>query len=81
MSLEDHLAAIRAKGASKPPEVREALGAAIKDLTESGILDDVIKVGDTLPAFALKNPDGVEVTSQDLLSQGAVVLTVFRGHW
>lgn len=81
MSLEETLAAIRAKSASKPPEVREALGAAIKDLTESGILDGVIKVGDTLPPFALKNADGAQVTSQNLLSQGAVVLTVFRGHW
>ena len=41
----------------------------------------VPKVGDPLPAFALKNVDGAEVRSADLLAQGAVVLSVFRGSW
>ena len=39
------------------------------------------KPGDPLPEFALKNADGVEVLSSDLLAKGAVVLTVFRGVW
>ena len=57
------------------------LGRATKELRDSGIMDGVIKVGDTLPPFALQNADGVEVSSASLLAQGAVVLTVFRGHW
>ena len=44
-------------------------------------MDRTIKVGDTLPPFALKNSNGDEITSAGLLGQGAVVMTVFRGHW
>lgn len=82
MSLEDKLAQLRAASAERiPPEKRAVMVQATKDLRESGIMDRVIKVGDPLPAFALKNAAGVEVTSNDLLAKGTVVLTIFRGHW
>jgi len=82
MSLEDKLAQLRAASAERiPPETRAVMGQATKELRESGIMDRVIKVGDILPPFALKNADGVEITSPDLLAKGTVVLTVFRGHW
>jgi peroxiredoxin len=44
-------------------------------------MDRVIKVGDRLPAFALQNAFGQEVRSSDLLANGPLVLTVFRGSW
>jgi hypothetical protein len=82
MSLEDKLAQLRAASAERiPPEKRAVMLQATKELRSSGIMDRVIKVGDPLPPFALKNADGVEVASADLLAKGAVVLTVFRGHW
>lgn len=82
MTLEAKLADIRAAGAKRiPEEMRKVMGAATKAQRESGVLDRTIQVGDQLPPFALKDHNGDEVTSQDLLSQGAVVLTVFRGHW
>jgi K+ transporter len=34
-----------------------------------------------LPAFALKNAFGQEVRSSELLANGPLVLTVFRGSW
>ena len=40
-----------------------------------------IKAGAALPAFSLTNARGNTVKSADLLAQGAVVLTVFRGSW
>ena len=82
MSLEDKLAEIRAAGAKRIPEDKRAImGAATQAQRESGILETTVKVGDTLPPFVLKNADGVDVSSDDLLGRGAVVLTVFRGHW
>jgi len=54
---------------------------ATDDLRSSGILEGVIKVGDRLPAFALKNAFGEEVRSSELLASGPLVLTVFRGTW
>ncbi|HUT49366.1 MAG TPA: hypothetical protein VM325_08505 [Alphaproteobacteria bacterium] len=82
MSLEEQLAKIR-EGAVKriPEEKRAAMGQATRELRASGIMDSVIKPGDALPAFALKNAAGNEVASADLLAKGTVVLTVFRGHW
>jgi peroxiredoxin len=44
-------------------------------------LDGVIKVGDRLPFFALKNASGQELRSPELLASGPLVLTVFRGTW
>jgi hypothetical protein len=82
MSLAEKLAEISAAGAKRiPEEVRAVMGNATRELRESGILDRTIQVGDTLPAFTLNNADGTAVSSGDLLARGAVVLTVFRGHW
>ena len=82
MSLEEKLAGIRAAGAARIPEDKRAImGKATQDLRDSGIMDGVIKAGDTLPAFSLTNANGETVTSAGLLANGAVVLTVFRGHW
>jgi peroxiredoxin len=44
-------------------------------------MDGVIKVGNLLPGFALKNAFGQEVRSSELLAKGPLVLTVFRGGW
>ena len=82
MSLDAKLEAIR-EGEKKriPPERREIMQRVTRELRESDLMDGVPKVGDPLPAFALKNAQGSEVRSSDLLSKGAVVLTVFRGSW
>jgi len=55
--------------------------AATDSLRNSGIPDGVIAVGSRLPPFALSNQNGAQIRSEDLFARGAVVLTVFRGHW
>lgn len=82
MSLSEKLTQIR-DGAAKmiPPEKFATMKQATNDLRASGILDGVIKVGDRLPPFALDNMRSERVESQNLFERGAVVLTVFRGHW
>ena len=82
MTLEAQLAEMREASAKRiPPEKRAIMKQATADQRASGILDHTIKVGDSLPDFSLNNANGVEVRSGDLLSQGPVVLTVFRGVW
>ena len=82
MSLAERLDAIRASGAKRiPADKRAVMGAATQALRESGIERGFIKVGDRLPDFALDSARGRVVRSADLLGRGAVVLTVFRGHW
>jgi len=82
VSLADKLTQIR-NGAAKmiPPDKFATMSQATLDLRASGILERVIKPGMPLPPFALTNMRGARVESQNLLERGAVVLTVFRGHW
>ena len=82
MSLAEKLDAIREAGAKRiATEKRAVMSAAMHTVRDSGIADGFIKVGDPLPEFALDNARGEVVRSADLLNMGAVVLTVFRGHW
>ncbi len=82
MNLEEKLASIR-EGAVKriPAEKRETMGKATRALRESGIMDRVIGIGDRLPEFALASREGRIVRSTDLLAEGPLVVTVFRGSW
>jgi hypothetical protein len=82
MTLAERLDTIR-QGADKriSSDKRAIMRRATYDLRASGILDGVIKVGDLLPPFALKNAFGEEVRSSELLANGPLVLTVFRGSW
>ncbi len=82
MPLAEKLDAIREASAKRTSiDNRPMMGRAITDLRWSEILDDVPKVGDPLPDFSPKNAQGVELHQPDLLSQSAVVLTIFRGVW
>ena len=67
--------------AQAPKEVVETMHRATDDLEKSGILDGTVKVGEEAPDFSLNNSDGKEYHLKELLSQGPVVLTFYRGKW
>ena len=82
MSLASQLDEIRQASAGKlPPDALKTMAAATEDLRNSGIMDGIVKVGDIFPSFSLRNQNDNEITSEELLSNGPVVLTIFRGHW
>jgi len=82
MSLEQKLAALRAAVETRiPPDKAAIMHRATDDLRKSGILDRIVKVGARMPSFALANHDGRQVSSQDLLARGPLVLSFFRGSW
>jgi len=82
MSLEEKLAATRAGSATRiPPERQAIMHCATEDLRKSGILDRIVPVGSSMPAFDLANYDGRRVSSEDLLGGGPLVLSFFRGSW
>jgi len=82
MSLADKLAAIEAGGKGNIPKDWQAVMArSLDELRASGIMEGVIKVGDKLPPFTLDNDDGSTVSSEALLANGPLVVTIFRGHW
>lgn len=74
--LSERLAAIQ-DGVNKrvPPDKRAIMHRATDDLRASGILDGVIRVGDFLPVFSLKNSRGRIVNSSALLTNGPLVIT------
>lgn len=82
MALSVRLKAISAGAATRiPADKRAIMAEATKNQRDSGIVDGVIKVGEELPAFSLKNQNGETVTSAGILAKGPTVLTVFRGVW
>jgi hypothetical protein len=64
-----------------PREAIETMHRATAELKASGAEDRALKVGDRAPTFTLFNQDHVQVASNDLLHEGALVVTFFRGHW
>lgn len=82
MSLEEKLAATRAASAQRIPADRAAIMEhATADLRKSGMMNGILKVGARMPAFELANHDGQRISSRDLVANGPLVLSFFRGSW
>jgi hypothetical protein len=64
-----------------PHETIETMHRATAELKASGIEEQALTVGDRAPSFTLFNQDHVQVSSGDLLRQGPLVVSFFRGHW
>ena len=64
-----------------PKDYLKIMHGATRDLANSGIQEKVLKVGDPMPEFSLKNQDGTEITLAECLAQGPLVLTFYRGFW
>ncbi len=62
-------------------EAIEKIHRATADFKASGIERQALKIGDRAPSFALFNQDHVQVVSNDLLREGPLVVSFFRGHW
>lgn len=82
MSLQERLHAYKTNFESKlPPAQLAIMRRATEDLRRCGILDRVIKVGETIPEFVLPNQRGQNVSSASLHGRGPLVLTFYRGVW
>jgi hypothetical protein len=64
-----------------PREAMETMHRATAELKASGIEEHALKAGDRAPSFTLFNRDHVQVASNDLLREGPMVVSFFRGHW
>jgi hypothetical protein len=62
-------------------EAIETMHRATAELKASGIEQQALKIGDRAPSFTLFNQDHVQVLSSELLRQGPLVISFFRGHW
>lgn len=76
--LADALAKLR-EAAS--PEGRVLYDAMVKQLVESGAMDQALAPGDAFPDFQLASADGRFVTLRSVLANGVAVFTFYRGAW
>ncbi|WP_250495379.1 peroxiredoxin-like family protein [Caballeronia sp. GAWG1-1] len=87
MSLQQKLDAFKAdfKGGkppyNAPPEIHPIMERATAELIASGQAGRSIKAGDRAPQFTLNDQNGHPVSSADLLAQGPLVITFYRGVW
>jgi hypothetical protein len=64
-----------------PQEAIETMHRATAELKASGIEDRALKVGDRAPSFTLFNQEHMQVAFAELLRQGPLVVSFFRGNW
>lgn len=87
MTLQAKLDAFKADfEAGKPPynvpySVIETMHRATAELRASGLAGGALKVGARAPVFTLADADGNPVSSAELLQQGPVVVSFYRGVW
>ncbi len=64
-----------------PPDMVAALSEGVRDVAASGVLQTALKVGDKAPDFELPDAVGNKVKLSNLLADGPVILTWYRGVW
>jgi len=82
MGLQDKLDEYKKSFLEKAPaEAVAVMQRATEDLKNSGILDRVLKAGESAPAFSLPDENGNPVELEGLLAKGPVVISFYRGQW
>lgn len=87
MSLQAKLDAFKADfEAGKPPysvprSVIDTMHRATDELIASGAATRALKAGDLAPSFVLKDAEGKPVAAAELLAQGPLVVSFYRGVW
>jgi peroxiredoxin len=65
---------------SIPTEIAGRIKTGVDEVTTSGVAPG-LAVGDTAPGFTLPSAAGNQVVLADLLAEGPVVVTFYRGEW
>ncbi|MDW5290676.1 peroxiredoxin-like family protein [Formosa sp. PL04] len=64
-----------------PEDKKKDYAEGLKAVEESGIIKNAKHIGDKAPNFTLKNAVGKDVSLNEYLKKGPVVLTWYRGGW
>jgi peroxiredoxin len=87
MALQDRLDAFKADFRSGRPPYNvskdriEIMDRATAELIASGQAQRARKAGDVAPEFLLRDADGKEISSRELLARGPLVISFYRGVW
>jgi len=66
---------------SMPEHVKTVLFGGLQNMVNSFSKEGALKVGDKIPAFSLNSATGGLVTSINLLKEGPIVISFYRGGW
>jgi peroxiredoxin len=64
-----------------PKDVLHTLQRTSAELMAKNLEDRALKQGDTIPAFTLPDATGTQVSSEQLLMDGPIVISFYRGGW
>ncbi len=82
MSLATELQAVTESVRQKAPEnVFATMEAATAKLAATGITDQALQPGQTIPDFELPDATGKRVSSSDLRAKGLLLISFYRGNW
>jgi len=82
MNLREELLRVYEDARSnRSSEENETTDRAAAELFDAGTADRAKAVGDVAPVFSLPSATGETVTLSDLLEDGPVVLSFYRGSW
>jgi len=87
MALQDRLDAFKADFRSGRPPYNvtkdriEIMDRATAELIASGQAQRARKAGDIAPEFLLRDADGRELSSRELIARGPLVISFYRGVW
>jgi peroxiredoxin len=83
MFLQDTLDALRTKFETEllPPDITEKMHRSTAELVASGQAARARKAGERAPDFSLTDSEGQVVNLADLLRQGPLALSFYRGVW
>lgn len=78
VELEKYKAASIAK---KTKEDADKMENDFKEKAKANITKNALKVGDKIPSFKLGNAIGHQVSSEELLANGPLIISFYRGAW
>lgn len=82
MTLTEQLRRAETEGrAKRDPERTAIMDRATAELAASGVAERSLAVGERAPDFTLPNAHGDDVTLAELLAEGPVVVSFYRGGW
>jgi peroxiredoxin/glutaredoxin len=82
LTLGDQLRMMKAASSNRlPPEKAKIMADALAELQKSHMEKHTLKVGQKMPDFALPDSKGKTVDLKNLLKNGPVIVTFYRGSW
>lgn len=82
MSLADQISIVLTDfGATAPDEIKRPINSANEYIQKNFQHEKSIQVGAKLPEFNLRNAVNTDVSSNELLFQGPLLISFYRGEW